>query len=128
MRVILDTNTLIRFFTRDIEAKAQEVKKLLDSSNDIFIPDVVFPELEYILVKAYGIKRDDLNSFFKFLISRDNITTTKEVRKGVEIFQDSKLDMADCIIAASSANGLLASFDKELLVIESIKPYWQNRV
>ena len=128
MRVILDTNTLIRFFTRDIEAKAQEVKKLLDSSNDILIPDVVCPELEYILVKAYGIKRDDLNSFFKFLISRDNITTTKEVRKGVEIFQDSKLDMADCIIAASSANGLLASFDKELLVIESIKPYWQNRV
>lgn len=127
MHVVLDTNSLIRFFTRDIEKKAQKVKSLLESNHELFIPDVVFPELEYILVKTYGKTRGELNTFFKFLVSKSNIKTTPHVKKAVEIFQSSTLDMADCIIAAQSIGVLLASFDKELLAIEPVKPYWQKR-
>jgi predicted nucleic-acid-binding protein len=126
MRVTVDTNSLIRFFTRDIEGKAQKVKKLLESQPDVFIPDVVFPELEYILLKAYGINRKDLTLYYKFLISNNNIKTTPEVKKAVEIFQNSTLDMADCIIAAQSSKGLLASFDKDLLKTPTIKPFWKD--
>jgi len=33
--------------------------------------------------------------------------------------------MADCIIAAESLKGLLASFDKVLLKVENVKPFWK---
>lgn len=125
MRVTIDTSALIRFFTRDIEEKAQKVKKLLDSDIDIFIPDVVFAELEYVLIKVYGLKREDMDTYFKFLISKNNLITTKDIKVAFEIYQKTKLDMADCIIAAESLNGLLASFDKVLLKTPKVKPYWK---
>lgn len=125
MRIAIDTSALIRFFTRDIEEKAQKVKKLLDSDFDIFIPNVVFPELEYVLIKVYGLKREDLDTYFKFLTSKNNLKTTKDIKVAVEIYEKTKLDMADCIIAAESLKGLLASFDKDLLRIEKVKPFWK---
>ena len=125
MRIIIDTSALIRFFTRDIEEKAQKVKKLLDSDIDIFIPNVVFPELEYVLIKVYGLKREDLDTYFKFLTSKNNLKTTENIKVAVEIYQKTKLDMADCIIAAESLKGLLASFDKDLLKVEKVKAYWK---
>ena len=125
MRITIDTNALIRFFTRDIEEKAQKVKKLLDSDTNIFIPNVVFPELEYVLIKTYGVKREDLDTYFKFLTSKNNLKTTKDIKVAVEIYQKTKLDMADCIIAAESLKGLLASFDKVLLKVENVKPFWK---
>ena len=125
MKIVLDTSALIRFFTRDIEEKAQKVKKLLDSDIDIFIPNVVFPELEYVLIKVYGLKREDMNTYFKFLTSKNNLKTTKDIKAAVEIYQKTKLDMADCIIAAESLKGLLASFDKDLLKVTKVKPFWK---
>lgn len=125
MRVILDTNALIRFFTRDIEEKAQKVKKLLDEEPDIFISDVVFPELEYVLMKEYKTKREEMINYYEFLISKDNIKTTKELKRAVAIYKSTSLDMAHCIIAAHSQNGFLASFDKDLLNVESVKSYWK---
>ena len=127
MQITLDTNTLIRFFTRDIEAKAQKVKKLLDSNNNLFIPDVVFPELEYILSNGYNIDRTATLKFFKFLTSKNNIKSSKEAKRAVEIFSVSKFDMADCIIAASSFKGSLASFDKKLLQVADITPFWKQK-
>jgi predicted nucleic acid-binding protein len=54
-----------------------------------------------------------------------NISLTKEAREAITIFKNSKLDMADCIIAAYSMKGSLASFDKELLNIAGINPFWK---
>lgn len=125
MRITIDTNALIRFFTRDIEEKAQKVKKLLDSDVDVFIPNVVFPELEYVLIKVYGLKREDMGTYFKFLTSKDNLKTTKDIKVAVEIYEKTNLDMADCIIAAESLKGSLASFDKDLLKVEGINPFWK---
>ncbi len=125
MHISIDTSALIRFFTRDIEEKAQKVKKLLDSDIDIFIPNVVFPELEYVLVKTYGVKRRELDTYYKFLISKNNLKTSKDIKIAVEIYGKTKLDMADCIIAAQSQKGLLASFDKDLLRAPGVKAYWK---
>ena len=126
MKIVLDTSALVRFFTRDIEEKAQKVKKLLESDTDIFIPNVVFPELEYVLIKVYGLRRKDMDTYFKFLISKNNLKTSKDIKIAFEIYQKTKLDMADCIIAAESLKGLLASFDKDLLRASRAKPYWRN--
>lgn len=125
MRTIIDTNALVRFFTDDIPQKASRVEKLFKDEKDIFIPDVVFPEIEYILIHKYNFPREKLLNIYIFLSSRDNIHVTSEVKKAIEIFENSKLDMADCIVAAYSMKGSLASFDKNLLTISNINPFWK---
>lgn len=125
MLVVLDTNSLIRFFTNDIPNKAKKVKALLENEKYIVIPDVVLPELEYVLTDQYDTSRENLVKVFQFLASQKNIKFPKYIKKAILIFEKSKLDVADCIIASCSFKGEIASFDKELLSIEEIKPFWK---
>ncbi len=126
MQIILDTNTLVRFFTNDIPEKAREVKNLFEKGEDLFIPDVVFPELEYVLGMQYAVSRAELIEKFEFLAAQEYITISSEVKRSLSLYTSSKLDMADCIIAASSLKGKLASFDRELLHVEGIRPFWEK--
>jgi len=125
MRIIVDTSALVRFFTDGIPQKASLVEKLFKAEKDIFIPDVVFTELEYILIQKYNFPKEKLLNIYIFLSSRDNIHVTKEAKNAIAIFEKTKLDMADCIIAAYSMKGSLASFDRNLLGIENVNPFWQ---
>lgn len=113
--IILDTSALIRFFTRDVPIDAEKVKKLIEGGEDILIPDVVFPEIEYVLEGSYKTDRKKIYQAFDFLRHTKNIKISNEVREAVSIYQRSKLDMADCIIAASSTGNKLFSFDKKLI-------------
>ncbi len=122
---VLDTSALIRYFARDDKVKAAKTKLLLETGKELVIPDVVLPEIEYVLIRLSNTKRAELIKAFRFLNSLDNISLTKEARNAISIFENSKLDMADCIIAAYSMKGSLASFDKNLLGIAGINPFWQ---
>jgi predicted nucleic-acid-binding protein len=124
MRITLDTNTLIRFFTNDEHKKAKRVRELLEKEKNLYIPDVVFPELEYILSGQYNLSRAEIILKFEFLSSQNSISISLQIKKAISIYRITKLDMADCIIVAYSFNGFLASFDKEMLNIEGIKPQW----
>ena len=124
MKVCLDTSSLIRFFTRDEPKKALAVKKLLEKETEVFIPEVVFPEIEYVLRRVYKVKRGKLIAIFRFLISRSNIKLKPVVKEAVKIFENTNLDMADCLIAAHSLSGKLASFDKQLLLAVKSKSYF----
>ena len=116
---ILDTSALIRFFTKDIPSQAKKVKDALENEKDIKIPDVVFPELEYVLLgKTYNAERNKVLTAFKFLVSRKNIIVSPEVTIAVGIYEKTKLDIADCIILANVHNGKLVSFDKKLRSIK----------
>ena len=123
--VVLDTNTLIRFFTKDDLIKAEKVKKLIESDEELYVPDVVFPEIEYVLLSfSYNSSRQKVLMAFKFLASKNNIYVSKHVKNAIEIYENSFLDMADCIIASSSKGNLLASFDRDLLLLKGVKVYW----
>ena len=122
--LILDTSALIRFFTNDIPVKAQKVKKVVQSKEKIKIPDVVFPELEYVLLgKSYNATKTKILKAFEFLALQKNIILTKEVRGAIEIYKETKLDIADCIIVASSLKNKLFSFDKQLLKVKGVKSF-----
>ena len=122
--ICLDTNALIRFFTNDQPEKGKKVKKLIESKDEIIIPDVVFHELEYILKKKYHHKRMEINTMFEFLASQPNIKISPEVKNAIVFFGKTTLDMADCCIIASSFSGNLASFDKAMLKAPGVKSYW----
>lgn len=122
--VYLDSNILIRFFTNDDPKKALKVKQLLKKEKEITISDVVFPELEYVLTGLYKITKKELVSIFKFLTSQNNIKINNELKEATAIFEKKNLDIVDCIIAAYSLKGKLASFDDDLLKVKNIQKYW----
>lgn len=123
MKIVLDTNALVRFFTNDIPQQADKVEKVLGQKS-LYIPDVVFPELEYVLKEGYNWSRAELVISYRFLLAKKNIHVSSTMDIAVAIYQNSNLDMADCIIAASSMKGKLASFDKELLKAPGVNPLW----
>ena len=114
---VLDTSALIRFLTNDIPSKAKKVKDILDSEK-VYIPDVVFPELEYVLLgRTYNSSKKKLLEAFQYLIFNKNIKTSKEVKMALLIYKDNNLDMADCIIIAHATKNQLLSFDKKMLKV-----------
>lgn len=126
MNVVIDTNALIRYFSDDDPLKADRVEELLEDTTIVSIPDVVLPELEYVLTKEYHFSREKMIEIYKFLISLNKLILTAEAKKAIKIYTDSQLDMADCIIAAHSLKGKLASFDKKLLQTDAVQPFWEK--
>ncbi|MBU1085741.1 MAG: PIN domain-containing protein [Candidatus Beckwithbacteria bacterium] len=122
--VVLDTSVLVRFLTQDIKSKAEKVKLLLETERRLFLPEVVLPELEYVLGGQYGQSKEILVKSFNFLVNAKNIKTAKYVKKAIKIYKDNNIDMADCLIAAKSIGGKLASFDRSLLKVKEVKKYW----
>ncbi len=123
--IVLDTSALVRFFTKDIGSKSLLVKELFESNEHLFIPDVVFCELEYVLLgKVYGSSREKVLEAFRFLVNKKNVVVSNELHKAVSLYEESKLDLADCIIAVCSYNGKLASFDRNLCAIGFVTGYW----
>jgi predicted nucleic-acid-binding protein len=112
--ITLDTSALVRFFTNDIPGKARKVRSVIEKQKSE-VPDVVFPELEYVLLgKTYNSTRENLVKAFEYLLDNKNVKVSREVRLGVHIYKKCNLDIADCIIVASAHRGDLLSFDNEM--------------
>lgn len=122
--IVLDTNTLLRLITKDIPKDAVKVKELVNSEKELFVPDVVFPEIEYNLVKFYQYSHAQIANVFSYLNGLPNLEISVQVRSAIKLFAETKLDMADCIVAAYAKGQTLASFDKKLLKLSGAKKYW----
>lgn len=112
---VLDTSALVRFFTNDDKAKAAKVKQILESNEKLVVPDVVLPEVEYVLTKLYSTKKPQLIEIFHFLATHKHIKISPQAKVAINIFANSQLDMADSLILAVSLKGELLSFDQELI-------------
>ena len=121
--IIIDTSALVRFFTNDDKLKANKVKHLLEKE-EIFLPDIIFVELNYVLTKLYKIKKAELVKIYQFLLSRSNIQTSSEIKLAIELFKTVSLSVADCLVAVSAKEDKLASFDQKLIKISKAKSYW----
>lgn len=58
----------------------------------------------------------DTSALVRFF-TKDITSQAEEVKKALEIYSRTKLDIADCIIVAASETNKLLSFDKELVKI-----------
>lgn len=121
--IYLDTSVLIRFFTKDDEQKAKQTKKILEKEDSLGIADVVFPEIEYVLLSLYDSNREDVAKAFRFLLAQKNIKLSRQIERAVYFYEQSNLDMADCIIASQSLGERLFSYDEGLLKTEGVEEY-----
>ena len=113
---VLDTSALIRFFTKDDVKKSLKVKNLIESRERVYIPEVVFAELEYVLRGVvYGEGKSKIVKAFKFLLGKENIKVSSKLSLAVQIYEQTDLDIADCLIISHAKNRKLLSFDKKMV-------------
>lgn len=121
---IVDTSALVRFFVKDYPAKAAKVKELLESDEELCIPEAVFVELGFVLGRLYRVSRRDLGEIFNFLASRRSTKVTPDTIEAVALFGKSNLSLADCLVTVAVKGGKLASFDEQLLKTKGVRSYW----
>ncbi|BBD52751.1 PIN domain-containing protein [Planktothrix agardhii] len=61
--IAIDTNIIVRFITRDDELQYQQSLELFKNKN-IFIPDTVILETEWVLRFAYKFKPLEIYTFY----------------------------------------------------------------
>lgn len=119
--IVLDTSALIRFFTRDDEAKAKKVKDLLESDQELLLIDAVLLELVFTLIKFYKLPKVQLLEIIKYLMSRSNIKADIHLRKAAKIYEDNNMSITDCLVVAHGEGNKIASFDEKLAKMVGVK-------
>jgi predicted nucleic-acid-binding protein len=105
MKVTLDTNVLIRLATKDDPSQAAVAEQALAKCSLIAVPNAVFCEFVWVLVRGYRYSPQQAAHAVRMLIQmRDVVCNTPAVLAGLA-FLDNGGDFADGVIA----------FDGELL-------------
>lgn len=100
-KIILDTNSVLRFITNDNNEKSQKVTEIL-SNNDCLVPIEVIAEAVYNLEKYYYHPRQLIAEEIKdFIDIKENLVVEENVvRYGCNTFSTTNLDFIDCLLVA----------------------------
>lgn len=70
--IAIDTNVLVRFLTGDDQQQFKKARTLFET-DEVFIPDTVILESEWVLRYAYRFPRDSIRSAFVKLFGLRNV-------------------------------------------------------
>ncbi|MDD5394452.1 MAG: type II toxin-antitoxin system VapC family toxin [Thiothrix sp.] len=115
--VAVDTNILVRFLVQDDAEQFQRAKKLL-THHDVYIPDTVMLETEWVLRFAYGLSPDAILQGFLNLLGMENVHVRDAfaVKLALDWFGQQNMDFADAWhLALSQHCGRFATFDDKLI-------------
>ena len=121
-KILLDTNVVIRFLTRDHEEyyhKSVEIFRDIESGKkEALLMDFIFAEIIYVLKRIYKYSKNDIASVLKKLLLYKNLYTENKLItfEALEIYADKNIDFADAMLCAKQKlEGFeIISFDKDL--------------
>ncbi len=114
--VAIDTNIIIRFLTRDDEEQYQASYKIF-LAEDIYIPDTVILEVEWVLRYAYDFSAEAICQALRKVCGLKNVHLSDAQRIAQVItWHESGLDFADAFHLANSQTCLqLKTFDDKFI-------------
>jgi predicted nucleic-acid-binding protein len=116
MRIVADTNVLLRDALHDNPRQAKLVAEVLKTADLVAIPVSVLCEFVWVLRQGYKKDTDDVAKAIRFLIDSENVVTNRaSVEAGLELLDDGG-DFADGVIAYEGAwlgAEEFVSFDKQ---------------
>ncbi len=114
--VAIDTNIIVRFLTRDHAAQYKKVYRIFNEQ-EIFIPDSVILETEWVLRYAYKSKPEEICDAFTRLFGLKNVNLSNPYLTAQAINWHSEgLDFSDAIHLANSQQcERLYSFDSKFV-------------
>lgn len=114
--IAVDTNIVVRLLTQDDEQQYNKSLKLFQEQ-DIFIPDTVILETEWVLRFAYDFKPDAICQAFRSLLGLPNVQV-KNASLMAQVLQwhENGLDFADALHLAQSQNcSAIYTFDNQFV-------------
>ncbi|MCJ7472731.1 MAG: type II toxin-antitoxin system VapC family toxin [Actinobacteria bacterium] len=129
-RIYADTNIFIRFFADDIpeqtEISKRILKGLLENKYELYLCDLVFAEIVYVLESYYKLgKKDILDKMFAILKFKNLVVENKSIIvEALEIYNEKNIDFTDAYMACHARKAgcnKLFSFDKDFTRINFLK-------
>lgn len=114
--VAVDTNILVRFLTCDDKRQFKKALALFEN-HDVFIPDTVILESEWVLRYAYSFTSDTIRNAFTKLFGLSNVHVTNPTLVAQAIqWHEHGLDFADALhLALSQQYEQFFTFDSKLV-------------
>lgn len=120
MKIVADTNLLVRVITNDDEAQAKVARAELNDAEAVILPSAVLCELAWVLRKVYRHPANDIAHAIRALIAGDTVVIDRgSVNTGLAIL-DAGGDFADGVIAHEGrrlGGEVFVSFDKEAVAL-----------
>ncbi len=128
MRMLVDTNVLIRHLTHDPPAAGRAATAFLREGHELMLTDVVAAETVYVLEPFYERPRDEVAGALRSLISFPavRVADPELLLRAAELYEDERLDFAEAYLAACGERwGIrgVASFDRALDRVPSIERF-----
>lgn len=114
--IAVDTNVIVRLLTKDNEAQYKAAHRLF-SAEDIFIPDTVILEAEWVLRYAYEFEPEQICAAFRKLFGLKNVRLANpQIVAQAISWHESGLDFADALhLAVSQPHTALKTFDDKFI-------------
>lgn len=114
--IAIDTNIVVRLLTGDDEAQYKTSRKLF-AENEIFIPDTVILEAEWVLRYAYEFEPAAICAAFRKLFGLKNVylANAQLIAQAIN-WHEQGLDFADAFhLMLSQSNAAFKTFDDKLI-------------
>lgn len=112
----VDTNIIVRLLTADDTGQFKKARKIFES-HQVFIPETVILETEWVLRFAYSFKPAAINVAFAKLFGLPNVRVARPelVAKALEWHQEG-IDFVDALhLAACQEQERFMTFDTKLV-------------
>jgi uncharacterized protein len=113
IRVVADTNLLVRYLTEDDPAKASAVAALLKKAGQgkikILLPSVVAAELVWVLESFYNMPREQISELVYAILNTPGIDVQDEaiISAAAKLYGLTRIDFVDAwIIEFAKAKGV----------------------
>ena len=125
MKLFLDTNVLLRFFVRDVEAQYQQVKQLFEEieagQHHPYTSALVLLEMFYTLSRSYKLPRREVATILETTQQMRGLTVIDKTNteQALALFHAKNIPLADCYIASQIPTGVtLVTYDKDFAQLE----------
>ncbi|MEW6142574.1 MAG: PIN domain-containing protein [Chloroflexota bacterium] len=120
MSAFLDTSILVRYLTGDPPELAEQAAGIIDSTDSLYVTDVVLAETAYVLTSVYHVPRNLVVDHLVAFVQKANITPFAmdkgQVLQALLLCRTSgRVSFADAMIwaaARSSGSRLVYSLDE----------------
>lgn len=131
MKIVADTNVLVRAAIGDEPAQSAAARNLLATASLVAIPTIAIAEMVWVLDRVYKLSRENVIGLLSTLASTPNFAVDREAFHAGLIMLQNGGDFADGAIAVEGrklGGEVVASFDRialrnmKLIDIPSVHP------
>jgi predicted nucleic-acid-binding protein len=116
MKIVADTNVLLRFVLADDPKQYRSAKEALEKATAVLVTNHALCEMVWVLRSRYGVSRDNLVATISLVRETENVVLDLQaVNAGIAALQ-SGADFADGVIAYEGhwlGGETFVSFDKK---------------